>query len=104
MFQQYAWKIYEAPSPYAWTLRTIFTLISKKQNRCFQKLFERLNIACRIPTIDHAMITADRNIHQFGTHNIIALEYRAFYNLVGADNRDFWAIDNRRGRNTAQWA
>src|SRR3546814_1543767 len=59
--------------------------VREQQYRRLDQLLQRLNIARRIPAIDDAVVAADRQVHQLGAADIVAVKHRTLDDLVRSE-------------------
>jgi len=77
------------------------------RHRRLDQFLHRLDKARCIPAVDHAVVAADRDVHQLALGNAFAAqaighEHRPLDNAVGANDRHFRPVDHRRRRHAAQ--
>ena len=78
--------------------------IDQQQSRCFEPSSELLDEPRRIPAINDAVIATDREVHEQRAFDLVPAPNRAFDDLVGPDNGDLGAIDDRRCRDPTKWS
>src|SRR3569623_437575 len=78
--------------------------VCEQQDRGFEIFLQVLDVARGVPSIDDAVVAADRQVHALSADDVVAAEHRALDDLVGADDRDFGAVDHRGRRDSAERA
>src|SRR3569623_2945987 len=78
--------------------------VGEQQDRGFEIFLQVLDVARGVPAVDDAVVATDRQVHALSADDVGAAEHRALDDLVGADDRDFGAVDHRGRRDSAERA
>ena len=79
-------------------------LFHEQRRRMLQQALQLLDELRRVIAVDHAMIEGRRQVHHLAHDDLAALHDGPFDDGVGADDRDFGMIDDRRRDDAAQRA